>query len=221
MAQDVEPFRIGRHHSVLDAVVDHLHEVPRAVGAAMQEALLRGGDGAAAAGRAPGRAGAGRERFEDRLQVLDDGGFAADHQAVAPIDAGDAAAGADVDVMVFRRREAFGAADVVAVVGVAAVDDDVAGRDAGQQFPQQVIHRAGGHHQPDGARPRHPGHQFGDRRRADGIAAARGDDVRHHGRLSRVDHARMSLSREAPDHVGPHATEADHSELHCDSPVGV
>ena len=55
-------------------------------------------------------------------------GLAADHQAVAALQAGDAAAGADVDVVDGSARgEPRRAADVVAVVGVAAVDDDVAG----------------------------------------------------------------------------------------------
>ena len=52
--------------------------------------------------------------------------LAADHHAVAALQAPDAAAGADVDVVDALRREFLGAADVVDVVGVAAVDEDVA-----------------------------------------------------------------------------------------------
>ena len=51
---------------------------------------------------------------------------AADHQAVAALEAEDAAAGADVDVVDALLAQLRGPADVVAVVGVAAVDDDVA-----------------------------------------------------------------------------------------------
>ena len=39
--EDVEAFRVGGHQAVLDAVVDHLHEVAGAVAAAVQIALRR------------------------------------------------------------------------------------------------------------------------------------------------------------------------------------
>ena len=50
--EDAESFADGRHHAVLDAVVDHLHEVARAVWTTAQVALRRGvtGDGRASAG---------------------------------------------------------------------------------------------------------------------------------------------------------------------------
>ncbi len=69
---------------------------------------------------------AGRQRREDRVEVLDHVGLAADHHAVAALQAPDAAAGADVDVVDALRRQLLGAPDVVDVVGVAAVDEDVA-----------------------------------------------------------------------------------------------
>ena len=40
VAQDVEAFRVGGHHAVLDAVVDHLDEVARAARTAVQIALF-------------------------------------------------------------------------------------------------------------------------------------------------------------------------------------
>jgi hypothetical protein len=51
---------------------------------------------------------------------------AADHHAVADLQAPDAAGGPDVDVVDALRVEVAGAADVVVPVGVPAVDDGVA-----------------------------------------------------------------------------------------------
>ena len=100
--QDVEAFGVRGHQAVLDAVVDHLHEVAGAVSAAMQIAVRR-----SAAGRADRRhARAGRERGEDRLEARDGVAFAADHQAVAALEAEHAAAGADIDVVDARSRAA-------------------------------------------------------------------------------------------------------------------
>ena len=56
--QDVEALGVGGHEAVLDAVVHHLHEVPGAVRAAVQVALL----GRAAARSRPGRRAAPRPR---------------------------------------------------------------------------------------------------------------------------------------------------------------
>src|SRR5438552_28110 len=66
-----------------------------------------------------------RQRGEDRVEVLDHLRLAADHLAVAALQAPDAAAGADIDIMQALRLQLGGAADVVDVVRVAAVDDDV------------------------------------------------------------------------------------------------
>ena len=124
--QDVEAFSIGRHDSVFDAVVDHLDEMPGPVRAAMQKALFSAAAAGFASGGWRGGTSAGRECRKDRLQVSDNVVLAANHQAVAAVEPGHASAGADIDVMnsfFFQGRPAL---DIVAVVGVAAVDDDVA-----------------------------------------------------------------------------------------------
>ena len=46
----------------------------------------------------------------------------------------------------------FGAPDVVDVIGIAAVDDDIAGFHARRKLGQRAIHRGGRHHHPDRAR---------------------------------------------------------------------
>ncbi len=76
---------------------------------------------------------------------------AADHQAVAALEAPDAAAGAHVDVVDALGGEFFGAADVVDVVGVAAVDEDVAGFEMRDDLGDGVVDGCGGDHEPDGA----------------------------------------------------------------------
>ena len=61
-AQDAEALGIGGHEAVLDAVVDHLHEVAGAVRPAVQVALLGGAADRLAARGARDIAGAGRQR---------------------------------------------------------------------------------------------------------------------------------------------------------------
>src|SRR5580692_5420871 len=95
--------------------------------AAMKITFLRGSANFFAARSAIGVSPAGGECFENGVEVFHDVGFAADHLAVAAFEAPDAATGADVTIVNALRGKFFGAADVVDVIGVAAVDDDVAG----------------------------------------------------------------------------------------------
>ena len=83
--------------------------------------------------------------------MLDDVVLAADHLAVAALESPDAAAGADVHVVNAFRAEFLGAADVVVVIGIAAVDEDVAGFELGDEIVERGVDDAGGNHEPDGA----------------------------------------------------------------------
>ena len=77
LGEDVEPLGVGGHHPVLDAVVDHLHEVAGAVVTAVQPAVLdarRGVVTGGAGGRPLGGLDARCESIEDRGQPLDGGG---------------------------------------------------------------------------------------------------------------------------------------------------
>ena len=76
--------------------------------------------------------------------MLDGGIRAADHQAVATLESPDSAAGAYVDVVDAFGGEVFGAADVVDVVGVAAVDEDVAGFEMRGDLGDGVVDGRGG-----------------------------------------------------------------------------
>src|SRR5947199_226144 len=82
-------------------------------------------DRAAATRDARRRVGAGSERGQDRPQPLDHRLLAADHPAVAARLARDAAAGADVDIVMTGGGEIAGPADVVLAARITAVDDDV------------------------------------------------------------------------------------------------
>ena len=211
LVQDVEAFGIGRHDSVLDAVVDHLDEMPGPVRAAMQKALF----GAAAAcfssgGRRCG-ASAGRECRKDRLQVPDNVVLAANHQAVAAVEPGDAAAGADIDVMDPLFLQCRCAMDIVTVVRIATIDDDIASFKQRTQFRKFLINHGGRHHQPDGARGFHGCDHLLKRGSTDGTQALKAGDC---CRLRVMDDAVLALLKQAAHHARTHAPQTNHSYLH-------
>ena len=97
---DAQSLGDGRHHPVLHAVVDHLDEVPGAVRAAVQIAL---GRRAVACGSAPGVGAAlpipGAIVLKIGSRRCTTSGLPADHEAVAAIEAPDAATGAAVEIV--------------------------------------------------------------------------------------------------------------------------
>ena len=103
---------------------------PAPLGPAVQIALGRGPVGRVRPGVRLGAPGAGRDGAEDRVQPRHRLVLAADHQAVAPLEAEDAARGPAVDVVDAARRELLRPGDVVPVVRVAAVDHGVVRRRA-------------------------------------------------------------------------------------------
>jgi hypothetical protein len=149
--ENVEAFGEGLHHAVLDAVVNHLHEMPGTRRAGVDVAVLGAviiGLRSLVRGMSP-MPGARRRTADRGAHGL---GIAADHHAVTALQAPDAAGSADVDVVQAFFRQGFGAADVVLIEGVAAVDDGIAGF---QQFAQGVDGVFGRvacrQHDPDGA----------------------------------------------------------------------
>src|SRR5258708_15859815 len=85
VSQDAHPFGIGSHDSVLDPVMDHLHEMAGAVRSAMEVTLLGSAANFLATWCARNTSRAWRQDSKDRIEVLDDGLFAADHHAVPSI----------------------------------------------------------------------------------------------------------------------------------------
>src|SRR4030095_8618935 len=197
--------------AVLDSVVDHLDEVSAAVGTAVEIPALGGAADGLPPGRAGNVAGARGQGREDRVEVLDHRRFAADHQAVAALTSPDAAAGSDVHVVDALGAELLRTPDVVDVVGIAAVDEDVSGREKGHEVVDGRINSRRRHHQPDGPRRLQLLHEIRDRRGTDGL---RPRQLLDRFRRPVEDHA-LVVTREKPvDHVGAHAAESDHSELH-------
>src|SRR5262249_23108711 len=97
-----------------------------AYGTAMQVPLFSCASASEAAGRSSQRPASRRQRPEDRIELGHCLRIAADHQAVATLEAPDAAACADIGVVDLQVGEFARAANVVDIVGVAAVDHDVA-----------------------------------------------------------------------------------------------
>src|SRR5215213_3450228 len=111
--QDIEALRIGLHQSVLDAIVDHLDEVPGPVRSGMQVALPRPGVVPLAAGRRYDLPCPRRERAEDRIEPLHHLALAADHQAIAALQSPYAATGPDIEIVDAAWAQRLGARDVV------------------------------------------------------------------------------------------------------------
>src|SRR6185295_10166412 len=86
---------------------------------------------------------------EDRIQSLHNRVFAANHLAIAAFQSPDAAAGANVDVVQAFLVQLFGAAQIVDVIGIAAVDENVAALEPSFELGDALVDRPGRHHQPD------------------------------------------------------------------------
>src|SRR3546814_20261136 len=90
----------------------------------MNIAPLRSSIAGLAALRPLDAAETGGERGEDRIKVVDGFLVAADHHAIAALQAPDPARGADVDIADAPGPERFGAPDIVLVEAIAAIADD-------------------------------------------------------------------------------------------------
>ena len=136
---------------------------------------------------------------------------AADHHAIAALKPPDAAAGADVDIVEAFRHEFMGAADIVDIVGIAAVDDRVASLERRQEIGDGLVDDRGGDHEPDRARLLQLLGEVGKRGAAERLFVDHFlDGLGRHIE----DHAFMAVCEEPADHVGAHPSESDHSKLH-------
>src|SRR6185312_13881333 len=157
-------------------------------------------------------AAAGRQRLPDGRQPLDRLGLAADHQAVAAVEAPHAAAGAGVDVEDAFLRQRAGAPHVVLVVGIAAVYDGVPFlHPFAQRFHHAFRRIARGHHHPGCARWLQPRDELV---QSPGARSTLGHQLRHRGRVQVIDDAFVPATEQAAHHVAAHASEADHADLH-------
>ena len=144
--------------------------------------------------------------------MLDDVGFASDHEAVAPVDSPHAAARPAVDVVDAPVGEVGGTADVISVVGVAAVDDDVSSLHVGGEvFDGLASDVPGWHHHPDCSRTRQLLDEVGHRAGPGGtILLQILDSLWDHVE----DHAAVTIAHQAADDVGAHPPESNHPDLH-------
>ena len=109
------------------------------------------------------------------------------------------------------RGEFLGAADVVHIVGVAAVDEDVAGLQIGQEFGDGCVHDCRRDHQPDCPRLVELLDEVLQRGGSHRLLL---DQFFHRFRRPVEDHALVACLEQPPHHVGAHSAQADHSELH-------
>ena len=153
----------------------------------------------------------GGDGREDRIEVGHDLGFPTDHQAEPSLETEHPAARADVHVVDARLLQLGGPVDVVPVIGVPAVDDDVARLHAAREVEHGLTGERRRHHHPRGARRRERGDErveVGRHRRALG-----GKCVGHR-RVDVVDHALVAGPHEPAHEIRPHPAESHHPELH-------
>src|SRR6185437_16686693 len=123
-----------------------------------------------------------------------------------------AATGAGVDVVEALGAQGLGAAEIVDVVGVAAVNQDVAALEPLRKIRHRLFDHCRRYH--------HPGYARLFEFRLEVIERGRADCTLFHQRLHRVgtyveDHALMTAMQEPPHHVGAHPAQTDHTHLHC------
>ena len=97
--QNTDTFRIGGHDSILDPVMDHLHEMAGAVRPAMQVTLFGSAAKLVAAGSARHLPRPRREGGENRIETPNYLCVAANHHAITTVQAPNAAAGSDIDIV--------------------------------------------------------------------------------------------------------------------------
>lgn len=144
-----------------------------------------------------------REGGEDRVQVLDGLGVAANHHAVATLQAPDATGRPDVHVVQAFFRQGLAATHVVFIEGVAAVDDHIAGF---HQFAE-VVDRGFGRlarrqHDPDRPRFLQAGNQGSEVGNAGRTLFAQAFDECF---IAVVDHGGMPIEHQAARNIPAHA----------------
>ena len=103
----------------------------------------------------------------------------------------------------------FRAADRIFVIGIAAVDENIAFGQRRQQLIDGLIHRvAGGNHQPDGARLAQLLDEIAERINAD--RALIDHSLDRFSAAVVADHP-MTAAHQTFGHVGAHATQPDHA----------
>ena len=194
--QDREPLRIRLHHAVLNAVVHHFREMARPGRPDMRPAFraIR------------------RQRVENRRKRFDSLCIPARHQAIPFRKAPDAPADPRIDQVQAAFLHGSGAPNRIAIIGIAAVDHDVACFKQRRKRSNGLVHRrAGGHHHPDAPGRGAPVRQ-GFQRICDdhaGLLVFRNDLGR---KVESNDAAAMP--QKPKRHIAPHFPQPDHANFH-------
>ena len=153
----------------------------------------------------------GRKAVEDGRQLLNRLCVSADHQRVAAFEAPHAPTHTDVDVVQLLGGERFGSVDIVPIERVATVDHRVARGEQRRQLLHGRVDERSGHHDPHVPRGGEVVDEVGERRRTgDTLAVQLADRIG----VDVVADALVPRLVQASDHVGSHAPESDHSQLH-------
>jgi len=116
-----------------------------------------------------------------------------------------------------RTRDQRGPANVVLVVGVAAVDDDVIRPEPlGEVGDDLLRRRPGRHHDPDRARRRESLDELVQRGRT---ARSLVGELTDGAEVRRVGDDLVTTAHEAARHVAPHAAQPDRADLHASDPL--
>ena len=153
-----------------------------------------------------------RQRLEDRIEALDGFFRTTDHHAISALQSPDAAARAHVHVVHALGGANSGAANVIFEIRIAAVDDSVARLHASDESLHRLFRGiACWDHDPDRARSGQLANQVVKRRR--GPRPFAGDTL--YGIGAQIGHHhRVTAAHQAPRHVGAHAPQTYHSQLH-------
>src|SRR5438034_7346416 len=213
MMQDIQALCVGRHDAVLNTIVDHLDEVTSTIGSTPQVTLLGSSPHLFSSRCTRCCVDAGGQGREDRVEMLNNILFTANHQTIAALEAPTATACSAVHIVDTFRFEFGRTANIIVVVRIATVYDDVTGSKVRDNGLQRRIHRGSRHHQPDSA---------GRGKFADEVGQRCGsfcddssfEESLHGFRVTDVTNDRMTSPYQPLCHVGAHTASSDHSELH-------
>ena len=149
---NVQTLGVRRHNSIFNSVVNHLHKVAATIGTAMQIALLRGAWHIFTRGSDRNCSLAWRQRAKDWIQSLHACFWPANHLAVAAIKTPHTARSSNINIVNARLGQFLGAANVVLVITVAAINQRVALGKVRRNFGDGLVHIRGWNHHPNTAR---------------------------------------------------------------------
>src|SRR5215213_3353211 len=144
--------------------------------------------------------------------------FTSDHLAISAIQSPNSAAGAHIDVMNAFCFKLVCAANVVNVIRVSAVDNNVVCLYKFNQLMENSIDKSGRDHQPDRTRRLKLLDKGAERGIAGGAFVYK---CLHCIRATIVHDAFVPAVQKASHHVGAHASQSNHSNLHSKLPCEV